>query len=355
MGKKVKIRIQRKKQSESHRSLWFLGLILSLGTLTVFLLSGFQQTAAAAGVDKSNWPKRVTYAGSAQGGTQYLWGAAAAKVLNEKLGVSLNVEVTTGPSANVQLINRKESEFGAANVPVVWEGYNGIAWAKGNAQTNVRSMVPQYPAYLHWFALAKSGLKTIRDFNGKIVNHSGATSSPALYGGRLFEFLGIKPARITNLASYDDTQTQLKDDRIDAAATWSGVPHPAVIEMALTTELSYIGIPKEDAERFVKQYPYFGVGTVPSGTYKGQKEEMTVLSQWSVMVTHKDIPENMVYEMTKAIMENRDLLVMGYKGASDTKLENVQWITTPLHKGSLRYYREKGVKISDLAVPPEAK
>ena len=68
MGKENEIRIQRKMQSGSYRSVWFLGFILSLGTLTVLLLSNFQQTAAAAGVDKSNSPKRVTYAGSAQGG-----------------------------------------------------------------------------------------------------------------------------------------------------------------------------------------------------------------------------------------------------------------------------------------------
>ncbi len=311
--------------------------------------------AAPKAVDKSNWPKRITFGGSAPGGTQSLWGAPVLQVINDKLGVSGTIEVTTGPSANIQLVDRKETDMGAVTVPIAWDAFHGEGAFKDTPYKNVRSMVPMYTAYLHWWALTKSGIKTIRDFNGKAINMSGSTSTPAVYGKLLFDFLEIKPSRIVNLASYDDAHSQLKDGRLDAVVTWAAIPHPAPTELGLTDDLTFIGVPKEDAERFFAKYPYVAMGQIPANTYKSLTQPLPTLTLWNVAVTHKDMPESFVYEATKAIFENRDQIISVYKAAAETALDNVPWITTPLHVGALRYYKEKGIKISDLAIPPEAK
>jgi uncharacterized protein len=61
----------------------------------------------------------------------------------------------------------------------------------------------------------------------------------------------------------------------------------------------------------------------------------------------------LVYQLVKAVFDNRPRLVKAASVASDTLPQNVVKDTfLPLHPGALRYYREVGIKIPDvLAVP----
>ena len=62
------------------------------------------------------------------------------------------------------------------------------------------------------------------------------------------------------------------------------------------------------------------------------------------LVISADVPEERVYQMTKAVFENLDALAGVHpafgKMSADTVLNG---FGSPLHPGALRYYREIGV------------
>ena len=64
------------------------------------------------------------------------------------------------------------------------------------------------------------------------------------------------------------------------------------------------------------------------------------------------VPEELVYQLVKAVFENQPRLVKATSAASDTLPQNVVKDTfLPFHPGAVRYYREIGIKIPDELAP----
>ena len=61
-----------------------------------------------------------------------------------------------------------------------------------------------------------------------------------------------------------------------------------------------------------------------------------------MLTVRDDLDAELVYQMTKALYEHRDVLVQNAPKMSGMTFENVAHIMLPLHPGAEKYYREKG-------------
>jgi len=191
--------------------------------------------------EKKAWPlKGVTIGAAPVGGVYYVWAGGPAKILVEKLGLPASVESTGGPVHNTQLVNAKELHFGMVTAAPVYEGWHGLGWAKGRKHQNVRVVFPMYTTYFHMYALKKTGIKSIKDLNGKSVGTGPVGGTPATYWPLILEAGGIKPKRIVN-ASSSDLDNQLKDGLLDANGQ-SGFFAPSFISLSFSSGPSIPGI-----------------------------------------------------------------------------------------------------------------
>ena len=300
---------------------------------------------------KPGWPKSVTIGAAPVGGTYYIWMGGFAKLLHEKMGIPGNVEVTGGPVHNTQLVDAKQLDFGGVTAGPVWEGWTGEGWAKGKKHQNARVIFPMYTTYFQMYALKKSGIKNIRDLNGKSIGVGPVGGTPATYWPKILESSGIKPGRIVNAGSAD-LNSQLKDGMLDANGQSVGLPWVTITEIETTHDVNVLGIPSVDGYNFITKYPYFAKGVIPKGYYKSNKDyEVETLTLWNFMVVHKDAPGDFVYEVVKKTFENVDILIAAHSSAKETKPEFITISPIPLHPGAIRYYREKGIKIPDKLIP----
>lgn len=306
------------------------------------------------GAERKGWPRAVAIAGSNLGSAHYVYGAAWAKVLTEKLGVQATVEATPGPGPNVRLVHTKQTDFGPVTMAVAYEGYHGLGWAKGQRFDQIRVLFPMFSSYFQFWVLAKTPIHSIHDMSGYSVALSGAGSTPDIYGRLLFEMFGIKPRRILN-AGFGDMNNQMRDGLLHVSAAFAGIPHPAVVEMGTTHTIRLIGIGGKDADAFLAKYPFFPKAGIPANTYKGQEKPVDTLSIWNVQVAHREAPEDFIYEVVRASFEGKEDLVAAFKGAEETLPENIRYANLPLHPGAYRFYRERGIAIPPEAVPPELK
>ena len=61
------------------------------------------------------------------------------------------------------------------------------------------------------------------------------------------------------------------------------------------------------------------------------------------LVTNADVPDDVVYAMTKAIFENLDKMVAAHAAAKAITLDKAaKDPPAPLHPGAERYYKEAG-------------
>lgn len=282
------------------------------------------------------------------GGTNYIAGGALAKVF-EKMGVQAAPEVTGGSIQNPQLIQSKQIQFANIAQGSAYDAWNGTGWAKSK-HTDIRSLFGVLPQWQHGWALAKSGIKSYRDLNGKTASGGPAGGTSDLYLKQFTELLGIKLSKVS-AASYADTTGLLKDGLVDAVSTSAGVPHPSAAEIASTQDTVVFGFTPDDVKKIVEKYPSQAAGQIAANTYKGQTQPVDSVADWVAFFCHKDMPEDFVYEFVKAVFENKEMLVSVHKAMADTTEANVKTVTLPMHPGAYRYFVEKGIPMSPLAKP----
>ena len=64
-------------------------------------------------------------------------------------------------------------------------------------------------------------------------------------------------------------------------------------------------VPVEDAkaDELIKKYPYYAKEMIPAGTY-GLANETPAVSVGAMLVIQNEVPEDLGYEITKAIYDN---------------------------------------------------
>ena len=89
----------------------------------------------------------------------------------------------------------------------------------------------------------------------------------------------------------------------------------------------------------------FRTATIPANTYRGQIESFKGLDVGSMhFITAKHTDENLVYNVTKIIYENRERVIEKHAAGRAINPNNVIRDTgTEFHPGAIRFYREIGI------------
>ena len=84
------------------------------------------------------------------------------------------------------------------------------------------------------------------------------------------------------------------------------------------------------------------------GTYPLQEKPITTAYSPNVFVVRDDVPEDIVYNLTKLLWDNLATLQEIHSATKAMALEEaLKGIPVPLHPGALRYYKEQGVPIPE--------
>ena len=323
-------------------------MILSLILSLIFFFSG---TGAAA--DKSKWPQKMNVVGGPMGGAGFTSMSAWSPQMNTLLGTNIAAEATGGITINTQMVNNNQAHFGVSTTTEALEGWEGSAkWTKGNKLRNYRAMAILDPFATQFFSLKSSNITNIRQINGKSVNLSRAGSSTDYWGRKLFEVFYIKPSKILNL-NPSDAGNLLGDRLLDVATVQGGLPHPAIAEASVNNELTVFGVSPKDFETLSAKYPSLYQVNAPGGVYKGQKDPFVTFGSYTLLIAHKDIPDDLVFELVQATFKNREQLAAAYKAYMLLKPEDVKYSPIPLHRGAYQYYQKAGVTVPKAAMPLE--
>jgi uncharacterized protein len=138
----------------------------------------------------------------------------------------------------------------------------------------------------------------------------------------------------------------MRDGNMDAFFFVGGFPAGAISELATSMDITLVPIVGEERDAILEEYRFFAQHTVPGGTYEGIDEDVETVSVGAQWVTSAEQPEELIYEITKALWNDntRKLLDSGHaKGKDITKETALDGIGIPLHPGAERYYKESGL------------
>jgi len=342
-------------------------LALLLAALTVLSLAGCgggkkeaakSSTPAKAGeIKKPSSPIRYSLGTSSNGGNFYLIGGGLATVLNNSLKdyFVITAEETGGSTANLTMIQNGDAEIGFAMTSSIAEATAGKAkWTGGKPLDKIRGMVALYPSYMTMYALKSSNITKLTDFNGKIIGlgSKGAAMDSVLRAA--FDKMGLKPKSIFN-DGHGATASAVSDGQVDAAVLFSYPPFAAITELEASKELNFIGLTDAEQKQLTDMYPFYSAATMPAGSYKGATQDVKTVSEWNMLVVSKDVSADYVYLLTKTLLENNPKLLEIHKSLKYAVAKNILNFNVPLHPGTIRYLKEKGIEVPAKLIPPEYK
>lgn len=290
--------------------------------------------------------KKVISIGTADmGGAYYPIGAAVAQVINDDIPyLEAKVEVTGGALENPKLIYEKQCEIGITNANLAYFALEGEEMYQGNKMDNLSQLFSgMSPGVFQVVTKENSPINSIADLKGKrvAVGPQGGTGLAVI--PPIFEVYGLTMDDIIpSYISYQDGCDGLVSGNVDASIVMSAMPATAISNVAVNHKLKVIGIDDAALTKLLNEYSYFVEKDILADTYNTGSDEKTVAIPNMMLVT-KELDEQTVYDITKAIFENLDVIHSAHPTGKAIQLENAPKEVIPLHPGAVKYYKEKGV------------
>ncbi|MDE2738780.1 MAG: TAXI family TRAP transporter solute-binding subunit, partial [Paracoccaceae bacterium] len=146
-----------------------------------------------------------------------------------------------------------------------------------------------------------------------------------------------------------------EDGKFDVFMRSGTMGSAAVDQFGSAKKFRILGIPDDIIgtpawEKYLST-PGYAADLLPAGTYSNQvNNDQDLLASAYVMFVsvHKDMSDDIAYELTKAMFENLDDAHSVNAGLTPLTLENAfVSLGAPLHPGAIRYYEEAGVAIPE--------
>ena len=300
------------------------------------------------------------------GGTFYPVGVAIATIAHAQLaesdGISMTAISSAGSLENIKLLRDNQAQFAILQGPFgawSWDGEGPVS----SPQTHLRSVSALWKNVEHFVLLSElSATGTMQDLNllGGERYVLGARNSGAEQTGRfILDSLGIDYQEKFTLAymGYGPTTSAIQDGNIVGMNIPAGAPVSSITQAyALMGErMNILNWSQESLNAINARYPLWDWYEFPPGTYPNQNELIRTVASPNVLVTRVDIPDEVVYNITKVIWENLSTLHEIHRATRDMRMEiAIDGLGAPLHQGAIRYYREIGLDIPPRLLLAEA-
>ena len=284
------------------------------------------------------------------GGTYYPLGGMLAQLISNKAvidgkKISATAESSGASVANVKLLGNKEIESAFVAADILDAAYNGKGQFNGAAIKNVRALGALYPETVQLIVKADSGINSVKDLKGKSVSSGSPGSGQYQLLTDLLTVNGLKRSDIKeDLSSFTQAVDKIKDGNLDATLITAGVPTAAVTDFAQGHAMKIVPLAGPEIAELQKQQPFYASVKLPANSYKGQTAAVDTLAVMAVWSTHAELPDNVAYEVTKALYENIAIMGQVHVQGKNISLATATAVgSTPLHPGALKYFKEKGV------------
>ena len=293
--------------------------------------------------------KRLVFGGGPAGGTFQVVANAIQTYgpIKELEGIKIKAQSSAGSVENLRKVNKGRSHFGVVYSGHVFQGREGILKNDPNKYEDVMAVAFLYGAPAQLIVRKGSGIKSVKDLEGKRVGVGNAGSGAFANCELFFTHMGIWDKIERNAMGYNDAAQAFGNNQLDAFWLFTAFPSGAVIMAAQTNEIELVDLAKDAQDSgFFDKYPYFSKLSVPAGTYKGVDVETPSFQDAALWVANSKVDADTVYSVLATIYTEEGLAHM--KAQKKTfKNMSIQTgptgVVTPFHPGAEKFWKEQGV------------
>lgn len=283
-------------------------------------------------------------------GSWYMGSVAITEIVNS---TNPDVNLTAIPGggvSNIKAVAKGRAEFAFAYLDIAFAGYKKRdQFTEDYDYEGIRGLVGFAPNALQVVVEADSDIRSIPDLVGKKVVAGYVGSGYERAFRQLLAVHDITPEDIESgsgeyiYLSMNDAVAMMKDGLADAVVAMVAPPASYFLDLSSAMDIRVLPVAEDKIQEYIKSYPGWSAFHIPAGTY-GMESGVDSVSSWSGLITHKDVSEDTVYKLIKAVHEQIDRLEEAHpiygKYQDETALSGV---AIPLHPGAEKYWREVGV------------
>lgn len=318
-------------------------ILAFISLIAVLVLSACNSDNSSNGSDSSKTKEDYDYLSILTGGTQgtyYALGGALADMIGSDTGVKTTAEVSQASAANMTALKDGKAEIAFVQTDIAYYASKGEMMFDGEVIDNVSAIGALYPETVQLVTTEKTGIKSFEDLKGKKVSVGAPGSGTYANAEQLLEVHGLtmKDIQPQDL-DFAESQESLQSGQIDAAFITAGTPTAAVETLNASSKVFVVPVTDEKADELIEKYQYYAKEVIPAGTY-GLAEDTPTVSVGAMLVVQNELPEDLVYEITKSIYDNASKLTHP-KGALIKAETGLDGIGIPVHPGAQKYFDEQ--------------
>ncbi|MBW2468310.1 MAG: TAXI family TRAP transporter solute-binding subunit [Desulfobacterales bacterium] len=287
------------------------------------------------------------------GGIYYPYGGGVAEIWNKYVkGVRAVAEVTGASVENVKLAHKGETVIGEVMGDVAVDGFKGLTKFQDKKQ-DILSMAIMYPNLLQVVTLKKYGITNIEQIKGKNISSGSPGSGTNFMAEAVFTALGIpldsyKDSRL----SFTESANALRDGTIEVGIWSVGPGTSSILDLATTHDIHIINFTPAQQQKILATRKEYSAVDLAGGVYRGVDKAVPTIGVWNVMICQASLDTDLVYKLVKALYEHQDYLLKIHPSASYTTPDNaVKYSPIPLHPGTVKYLKEKGIAVPAALMP----
>jgi uncharacterized protein len=311
--------------------------ILAAGAMAV--------TAGSAAAEE----RFITIGTGGQTGVYFVVGQSICRLVNRGSadhGLKCTAPSTGGSIANINAIAAGDMDMGVAQSDWQFHAFNGSSQFEGKGVPKLRAVFSVHGEPFTVIARKDANINSFDDLKGKRVNVGNPGSGQlatmevvlAAKGWTMADFAlasELKPA---------EQAAALGDNKVDAIIYTVGHPNGSIQEAVSTVEANLVPVEGEAIDKLIADNAFYAKASVPGGMYAGSPDDTNTFGVKATFVTSEDVPEDVIYQVVKAVFDNFDRFKGLHPAFATLKEEEMiaDGLSAPLHDGAAKYYKERG-------------
>jgi len=280
------------------------------------------------------------------------------RALNEA-GIPAAASIQSSPGAfNVAAVNDGgEMQLTLTTSQNQYLAFNGLEPFPAKME-NIRLIGTQEMMLTQIVVPAASDIQTFTDLRSRVTNIGRPATTnrimiEALFRAHDMSFEDVRAAGGDTMAlGWDDAAAMMQDGHMHCIITYGGIM-PSIVNLIFQPGVRFLSIEEEPMQRILADPIMTGFvpAVMQAEVYDGQDYDVKTIAVQTVILANKDLPDDVVYLITKVIYES------GYHEAIFGPTAAKGWpqicnpedlpkvANIPVHPGALRYFESIGIAI----------
>lgn len=280
-------------------------------------------------------------------GRWYPFGAKLSELITQHLKPVNASVVAGGGVSNCKGVDKNEVQLGITYGATSYNAGNGKPPFKKKLE-NIRGLGIIEMSYYNAVVRKGSDIRSFADLKDKRIApgrpgfFSATTTESVLKAyGLSFDKVRKSGGTISNV-SWADAAEMMKDRNLDLIGVLTGIPHHTILGLTTATRIRLLAIDEKHQKIILQNEPGYLIKVIPANTYPGVNTDTATLGTDTQFICHKDLPDDLVYKITKLFYEEVPKFKEAFKqfGGINYKRGYAD-IKVPMHPGAKRYFDEK--------------